>query len=187
MKILGQLISLISLFAVLLMFQNCSDVEFNGVGVSKLDKGELVVGEDLPIVEQENNEDLGDGSSQNNTEEGGSSNTNTAENNSSSEDHDHGSCKDDDKKGSHFQSVELAKCRVLNRGNGRALSIHLVDGDLAFDTQTPKLLCMSKLACEELVANALGVKTEAVRFQPCQSNKHVERATDAEIVALLSK
>lgn len=82
-------------------------------------------------------------------------------------------------------SGELNFICVLN-GPGKSHYLHLIEGGFENAVSTPKAVCTSRTACEDIVSQAFEVK-EAKFKGACKNNPHVVRLTGEEISSLLGQ
>ncbi|MCB0363297.1 MAG: hypothetical protein KDD35_11270 [Bdellovibrionales bacterium] len=72
-------------------------------------------------------------------------------------------------------------------GPGKSVRLGLIDNVLSQNDQTPRTVCLSKFACEELVSEKFYVKAAEPRGYCPDKNPHVISLTDEQIVDLISK
>ncbi len=202
--------SLVSLGLLIGLFQNCGKVEFASSSSAKSEKGKIVLLHEDDNADPKNDEVI-DVTNPTVSEEtvvvsthvspsivdsGDGSHLPPAANPPSHDEH-HGNCSSSHSGSSHAGSSEdvaddnesssdsdkIYKCVIGEKGRSR--SLHFASSSsgstYSISTSTVNLVCMTREACEHTIAGQAQQHVEAVRFEPCESNRHIVKIDESEL------
>ena len=174
----------ISSLLMIVVFQNCSDVQFGNTDTSlakaNIDTGEVlmpdgsgledpvIVDEDVPPLPPEDQppppEEYDDPPEHHNHGHNGN-----------------GRCQDDDDEDTADNGELLYTCVLEGPGNSERVA--LVEFSLDSQRATPSQVCMSRAACEQIISQVFSVKKAKRSRGQCQGNRHMVRLTDEMVQA----
>lgn len=149
-------------------FQNCSKNQFSAVGEDPVHT--------LSISSIENNDDIGDGNPPGNDE---------PQEQEQAQEQEHGGCRNrDSKEAKKSKETNAAFYVCILEGNGKSVKLGVREGQFVADNTSASIAaCMSKNACETIVAAKTQVKAAYVRGFCKSNNPHVTLMSDAEVAA----
>lgn len=169
---MGRILVSISIVAIAVLFQNCSKVNFTDASAGVVSKLE----DDFAAADLTSDVSISDDDAQSGSDSDSGSDSEEPSEVPSQADEDQDETSVEDGEGLYICILE---------GPGKSVRLGYVDGVLTENGHTPDTVCMSRMACEQIISQRFIVKGAERRGYCPDKNPHVYQFSDTELQSLI--